>query len=283
MVAVRPKTGSGERLRRFHCAPQAGTVWTPVGRNCSAVRLLRSVARVVARPPPGNYGDHGSTAEGLAVIRDPRQRSLPLLEVGLMAATNNSRVLLVRHGRTALNAENRLRGRLNPELDEVGQAEARALAEELAALDPARVVSSPLLRAVQTAEAIARLVGVRVVVEHGLIDRDYGQWAGNTRDELIGTWGSVDGAPGVEPAKRVLYRASVALVQQFDFLGARPVVLVSHDAVNRALLAHLDPSLGPASGIGQRTACWNELIHVMGDWRVTRVDQKPPVHAVGAR
>ena len=144
-------------------------------------------------------------------------------------------------------------------------------------MDPARVVSSPLLRAVQTAEAIARLVGVRVVVEHGLIDRDYGQWAGNTRDELIGTWGSVDRAPGVEPAERVLYRASVVLVQQFDFLGARPVVLVSHDAVNRALLAHLDPSLGPASGIGQRTACWNELVHVMGDWRVTRVDQKPPV------
>ncbi len=64
-----------------------------------------------------------------------------------------------------MNAENRLRGRLNPELDDVGRAEARALAEELAALHPARVVSSPLLRAVQTAEAIARLVGVRVVVE----------------------------------------------------------------------------------------------------------------------
>ena len=62
-----------------------------------------------------------------------------------MAATNNSRVLLVRHGRTVLNAENRLRGRLDPELDDVGRAEVRALAEELAGLNPARVVSSPRL------------------------------------------------------------------------------------------------------------------------------------------
>ena len=81
----------------------------------------------------------------------------------------------------------------------------------------------------------------------------------------------------------MLYRASVVLVQQFDFLRPRPVVSVSHDAVNRALLAHLDPNLGPANTIDQRTACWNELVHVVGDWRVTRVDQKPPTAAVGAR
>lgn len=121
-----------------------------------------------------------------------------------MAVTINARVLLVRHGRTVLNAENR-------------------------------------------------------------------------------RWGSVDRAPGVESTERVLYRVSVVLMQQFDFLGPRPVVLVSHDAVNRALLAHLDPTLGPASIIGQRTACWNELVHVMGDWRVTRVDQKPRSAAVGVR
>ena len=200
-----------------------------------------------------------------------------------MPVTNNARVLLVRHGRTVLNAENRLRGRLDPELDAVGLAEAELLAEVLAAREPARVVSSPLRRAVQTAEAIARRVGVRVQVDRGLIDRDYGSWAGHTKDELIDRWGSVDAAPGVERPEHVLYRACVVLVQQLDFLGPHPVVLVSHDAVNRALLAHLDPTLGPASRIDQRTACWNELVHVMGDWRVELVDQKPRAAAVGAR
>ena len=200
-----------------------------------------------------------------------------------MPVTNNARVLLVRHGRTVLNAENRLRGRLDPELDAVGLAEVDALAEELAAREPARVVSSPLRRAVQTAEAIARRAGVRVQVDRGLIDRDYGSWAGHTKDELIDRWGSVDAAPGVERPEHVLYRACVVLVQQLDFLGPHPVVLVSHDAVNRALLAHLDPALGPASRIDQRTACWNELVHRMGDWRVELVDQKPRAAAVGAR
>ena len=199
-----------------------------------------------------------------------------------MPVTNNARVLLVRHGRTVLNAENRLRGRLDPELDAVGLAEADALAEALAAREPARVVSSPLRRAVQTAEAIARRAGVRVQVDRGLIDRDYGSWAGHTKDELIDRWGSVDAAPGVERPEHVLYRACVVLVQQLDFLGPHPVVLVSHDAVNRALLAHLDPALGPASRIDQRTACWNELVRVMGDWRVELVDQKPRAAAVGA-
>ena len=229
------------------------------------------------------YRDHGLRRRGSPSSAMVANGPYLLVEVGLMVATNSSRVLLVRHGRTVLNAENRLRGRLDPELDDVGRAEVQALAEQLAALAPARVVSSPLRRAVQTAEAIARRAGVRVVVEHGLIDRDYGQWAGHTRDELIRTWGSVDRAPGVEPAERVLHRALVVLLQQFEFLGPRPVVLVSHDAVNRALLAHLDPTLGPASSVDQRTACWNELVHVMGDWRVGLVDQKPPVAAVGAR
>ena len=200
-----------------------------------------------------------------------------------MPVTNNARVLLVRHGRTVLNAENRLRGRLDPELDAVGLAEVVALADVLAAREPARVVSSPLRRAVQTAEAIARRAGVRVQVDRGLIDRDYGSWAGHTTDELIDRWGSVDAAPGVERPEHVLYRACVVLVQQLDFLGPHPVVLVAHDAVNRALLAHLDPTLGPASRIDQRTACWNELVHVMGDWRVELVDQKPRAAAVGAR
>ena len=198
-----------------------------------------------------------------------------LTEVGSMPVTNNSRVLIVRHGRTALNAENRLRGHLDPTLDEVGRTEVAALGEALAAQDPVRVVSSPLRRAVQTAESIAGAAGLDVVVAQGLIDRDYGRWAGHTQDELIAAWGSVDAAPGVEPADAVFYRACVVLDQQLRFLGARPVVLVAHDVVNRLLLAHLDSSLGPANAIDQRTACWNEIVHVLGDWRVRLVDQKP--------
>lgn len=197
----------------------------------------------------------------------------------MRALVTGSRVLLVRHGRTALNAEGLLRGHLDPDLDEVGRAEAQALAEALAAWQPGRIVSSPLRRAMQTATAIGRRVGVAVIVEPGLIDRDYGRWAGHPPADVISRFGSLGGAPDVEAVQALRYRAGITLDQQLPYLGPRPVVLVSHDIVIRELLAMLEPELGPADWIGQRTACFNELVHDTGKWRVLQVDQKPAVVA----
>lgn len=198
----------------------------------------------------------------------------------MRAQATGSRVLLVRHARTALNAQGRLRGHLDPDLDDVGRAEAQALAEALAPWQPGRVVSSPLRRAVQTATAIGRRVGVPVIIEPGLIDRDYGRWAGHPAAEVIDRFGSLDRAPGVESVSALRYRAELTLDQQLPYLGPRPVVLVSHDIVLRELLAMLDPALGPPDWIGQRTACVNELVHDTGRWRVRQVDQKPAAAVV---
>lgn len=193
-----------------------------------------------------------------------------------MSARIHPRVLLVRHGRTALNAAGLLRGRLDPDLDNVGLAEVEALAEVLATRRPIRVVCSPLHRAVQTASAIAHRAGVRAEVDIWLTDRDYGDWAGHLMQDVVDEWGSLDAAPGVEPVDHVRYRATVALDEQVGYLDdQRPVVMVSHDAVNRILLSSLEPELGPERFIGQRTACWNEIEHVDGRWRVLLVDQKP--------
>ena len=137
-----------------------------------------------------------------------------------MPVTNNSRVLLVRHGRMVLNGENRLRGHLDPSLDEVGRTEVAALGEALAAQDPVRVVSSPLRRAVQTAESIAGAAGLDVVVAHGLIDRDYGRWAGHTQDELIAAWGmqSVD-LCGLPLRQKIRHGARGHAAHRFELPG----------------------------------------------------------------
>lgn len=193
----------------------------------------------------------------------------------MMSATRHPRVLLVRHGRTALNAANLLRGRLDPELDDVGLAEVGALADALAVRRPVRVVCSPLRRAVQTATAIAHRTGVRAEIDVWLTDRDYGDWAGRTKGDVIGQWGSLDAAPGVESLDHVRYRAMVALDEQVGYVDdSRPIVLVAHDAVNRALLGSLDSELGAERSIGQRTACWNEIERVDGRWRVLLVNRK---------
>lgn len=186
------------------------------------------------------------------------------------------RLLLVRHGETALNVAGRLRGRLDPSLTGQGLIEVRALARFVGLLRPARVVSGPLLRTMQTAALIAGETGLKPLIDDDLIDRDYGPWTGQVKTEVLQQWGSLNAAPGVEPTAAVHVRAMRALDSQVPFLGPQPVVLVSHDAVNSELLSCLDPSLGSADNIPQRTACYNVLEHDGRGWRVLLVDQIPP-------
>lgn len=187
----------------------------------------------------------------------------------------NDRIFLVRHGRTAMNVDGRLRGHLDPLLDEVGKAEVSALAMTLAARAVTRVVTGPLTRTRETAAAIGEAIHAEPLVDFRLIDRDYGQWTGRLRDDVVAEWGSLDAALGVESAASVAQRGALVLDEQLPFLAAGPIVLVAHDAVNRLLLHALDPGLGAAESIGQRTACWNELVRDGRSWQVERVDQPP--------
>jgi len=181
-------------------------------------------------------------------------------------------VYLARHGRTAFNAEDRMRGLSDPPLDEVGIVEAQKLAAALADKKPIAVISSPLGRAVATAQEIATAAGAPAQVDMRLNDRDYGPHTGAKRAEVIARYGSIDNAPGVEPKEAVRQRALAAFNELTDEYDGGPLVLVSHDAFNRALLAQLDTTLTDAP---QRTACWNQLDRINGVWRVTEYDQKP--------
>jgi broad specificity phosphatase PhoE len=187
--------------------------------------------------------------------------------------TGTTRVYLARHGRTALNAEGRLRGLSDPPLDEVGTAEATRLAAVLAPKKPMAVLSSPLQRAVATARAIASAAGLEVVMDQRLNDRDYGPATGQRRIDVEARYGSVDSAPGVEPLSVLAQRARAAFAELVTEWDADPLVLVSHDAFNRALIADIDPSL---TDVEQRTACWNQLSLVDGLWCVDAYNQKPP-------
>ncbi|MGC3993566.1 MAG: histidine phosphatase family protein [Propionicimonas sp.] len=184
-------------------------------------------------------------------------------------------VYLCRHGRTALNAAGRLRGRLDPDLDLVGVAEARDLGRVLGGLVPVRVVSSPLRRAVATARPVAEAVGLGVETDARLADRDYGLFDGAVEREVVTTYGSLDAAPGVEPADAVFARADAALA---DLLAAThgpgPVVVVSHDAVIRQVLDRLTPGTGRADHLPPRTGCWSLLRHDGTGWHLVVADSK---------
>jgi broad specificity phosphatase PhoE len=184
-------------------------------------------------------------------------------------------VFLVRHGRTELNAAGVLHGRLDPGLDDIGITQAAALGALFAGVELRAVVSSPLLRAVQTAQPIAASTGAGLIVDDALADRDYGPWAERDPTEVVARFGSLDAATGVELPDRFTARVAGA----FDTIASGgetgAVVVVAHDAVNRAVLATLVPGLGDPDSIGQRTGCWNRLEHDGHAWAAPIVDGVP--------
>jgi probable phosphoglycerate mutase len=190
--------------------------------------------------------------------------------------TPRPQVILVRHGRTALNAQSRLRGRLDVPLDSVGEVEAAALAMALDRIHPQRVLTSPLRRAVQTAEPIASRAGIPLEVDARLVDRDFGPWAGHLRSHVVDLFGSVDNAPGVEPAETVLARARAVLDEQSP-ARTGPVVLVTHDALVKALLTDLEwrPAAGgelePGADVEPPTGSWAVLHLGAQGWVVDEV------------
>ncbi|WP_415504385.1 histidine phosphatase family protein, partial [Actinomyces slackii] len=97
-------------------------------------------------------------------------------------------LVLWRHGQTDANLHQRIQGRSNIPLNATGVAQAQAVAPALAALEPHRIVCSPLKRALQTAEVLGERCGLAVTVEEGLVERSFGAWEGKDRQEIAAGW-----------------------------------------------------------------------------------------------
>jgi broad specificity phosphatase PhoE len=186
-----------------------------------------------------------------------------------------TRVYLVRHGQTALNAAGVLRGHLDPSLDKRGLDQARQLGSALGDRDITLVVSSPLCRALETSRSIAVRAGLVVATDDRWVDRDYGRWAGRRRDLAEAEWGSIDDAPGVEPAHEVRARARSALHDVAVRAAGGSAIVVSHDVVIRFLLVDLDPGLGDPDRLPQETGCFNRLEVRNERWRVVSLNELP--------
>jgi len=184
-------------------------------------------------------------------------------------------VYLARHGQTPLNESGVLRGLADPSLDETGRHQAQRLGAALGPRGLAAVFSSPLLRARQTAQPVGERAGLEVTVDQCLLDRDYGPWTGISRESVTDQWGSVDRAPGVEPRPTVRDRAVRGMTGIVQLHPGHTVVVVSHDAVNREVLAAFDAALGDPDTIPQDNGCYNTLEWRGGRWAVLGVNEIP--------
>ena len=149
-------------------------------------------------------------------------------------------IVFARHGQTAPNRDGLVLGRADPELTEEGHKQAELLAVALRGEPVAAILSSPLLRARQTAEAIGEACGVPVEGDDRLIEIDWGAWEGRATGSLaksdVDRWKAEDGtAPEGESLDSLSLRVESFCREQLDQDGL--VVAVSHVSPIKAAAA----------------------------------------------
>jgi len=152
----------------------------------------------------------------------------------------------MRHGVTDWNRQGLFQGRTDNPLNDDGIAQAHAAAERLQAVALRHVVSSPLSRALRTAEIIAAASSRKVTVDHGLIELDFGSFEGKPVRELMiqhgknNAQGLVDMLPAdAEPWADVASRALRSVSQWLDRHPDDEILFVCHDAVMQSMAQRL--------------------------------------------
>jgi len=154
--------------------------------------------------------------------------------------------VLLRHGQTPMSVQKRYAGRSDPPLTEAGVQQAAAAAKRLAPAGFGVIVTSPLLRTVQTAQAVAAVTGAAVVTDDGFRETDFGAWEGLTFAEVRERWPAELSAwladpeiapPGGESFTDVSARVTAALDRLLAARAGQTVLVVSHVTPIKTLVA----------------------------------------------
>ncbi|MCS6906815.1 MAG: histidine phosphatase family protein [Anaerolineales bacterium] len=158
-----------------------------------------------------------------------------------------TRFILVRHGQTEWNRVERFRGQADVPLNEVGLKQAEATGKRIAReWQVSAIYSSPLSRALRTAEAIATYSSVPVQPHPNLTDINYGDWQGLSPEEVAQRWKDeldrwyhqphlcrIPNGESLEDVRQRILQAIRLLAKQH--LG-QTIVVVGHTVINRVLL-----------------------------------------------
>jgi ribonuclease H / adenosylcobalamin/alpha-ribazole phosphatase len=154
--------------------------------------------------------------------------------------------VLLRHGQTPMSVQQRYAGRSDVPLTDVGVQQAAAAAKQLASAGIGVIVTSPLLRAVQTAQEVAAVTGAAVVTDDGFRETDFGAWDGLTFAEVRERWPSEVSAwladpdvapPGGESFADVSARVTAGLGRVLADREGQQVLIVSHVTPIKTLVA----------------------------------------------
>ncbi|MEP6842522.1 MAG: histidine phosphatase family protein [Pseudolysinimonas sp.] len=145
----------------------------------------------------------------------------------------------IRHGQTDWNRDDKLQGSSDIPLNSEGREQAHQAAGILADGGWEVVVSSPLKRARETAQIIARDLGLELGPSYpALVERGYGPLEGQSSSETIARWPHRD-YPGAESLDSVVSRGLAGLAKIANDFRDRDVVIVAHGTIIRYTLAAL--------------------------------------------
>ena len=185
-------------------------------------------------------------------------------------------LIVVRHGRTEANASGRLLGRLDVPLDELGEAQAVALADAVGPVD--RVVASPLLRTRQTAAAFATpALPTPIETDDRLMELDYGDYDGMAlADVPAELWARSAYRLRLRPARRRVAggpRSPVgaALDDLAEAARTDTIVVVAHVSPIKAAVAW-------ALGVGDEVT-WRMFVRPASITRIAVTDRGPVLHS----
>lgn len=157
-------------------------------------------------------------------------------------------IILIRHGDTDWNVEEIFRGRVDVELNENGIKQAQLLAKYLEDMPVKEIYSSPLKRALKTAEIIACPHNADIIPSNELIDFDYGEWQGLSHDKVKNQYKTlyeewlkspqVVRMPKGESLDDVRKRA-VSLINQVIARHQGIIALVSHRVILKVVICAL--------------------------------------------
>lgn len=160
-----------------------------------------------------------------------------------------TRFYLIRHGETDWNKAGRYQGRTNIDLNAEGREQARLLGERFRFLPLDALYVSPLNRAVETANEVARTTGITPVTDEHFIEINFGEWEGHTIEELSEKFGSAytdffkDPFDHPVPGEGSFQNAMDRAIEGFNILAKRHqgqnVAIISHGGLLRVMLVGL--------------------------------------------
>jgi len=160
-----------------------------------------------------------------------------------------TRIFLVRHGGTLFSNEDRFAGSTDVELSNQGKSQAALLSRRLARSHIDAIYSSDMKRAIDTASAIGARHTCKVATDREFREIDHGHWEGQVHSDIekkfpeeYAHWASDpfnNAPPGGESGKSVLERSLPALQRLVATHPDKTILLVSHKATNRLMIAAL--------------------------------------------